>query len=202
MAMKKKFLGLALATAIALPASSVYATEDTTRIQFDNTTTQNHNVTVKGSVTNNQGQAPVGKIEVELPTTMTFSVNQKGQFTGTEYRVTNKGQDAITVSLGDFTETKPNDGIKLVPIGGDDVMTSKKRNEVKMALLGDGTNHVDLSDAANQKGTELIDVEGNDGVGTIRLAGVAGADDIDGDANNTGVSEDFKLVLQIKKKNG
>ncbi len=199
MAMKKKFLGLALATAIALPASSVYATGDTTRIEFENTATQNYDVTVKGSIKNKQGQAPAGKIEVELPTTMSFTVDQNGKFTGTEYRVTNKSQEAITVSLGDFTETQPGGGIELVEIAENGEMAGKKRNEVKMALLGDNT-HIDLSKAAEHKGKKLIDVEGNNNVGTIQLAGVAGTEDIVGDTSDKGVSEDFKLVLQIKKK--
>ncbi len=41
--------------------------------------TLNHNVKVSGSVKNHRGIAPAGKIEVELPTTMSFTVDEDGQ---------------------------------------------------------------------------------------------------------------------------
>ena len=90
MAMKKKFLGLALATMVALPATSVYAAGDNNIINGVDTQTYTQNVKVSGSVSNKQGIAPAGKIEVELPTSMTFSVDEASNFKGVEYNVQNR----------------------------------------------------------------------------------------------------------------
>ena len=79
MAMKKKFLGLAMAAMVALPAAA-YA--DTT-VQWDEGTTRDVEVTVSGSVKSNTGIAPQGNLEVELPVSMDFGVDQSGTFTGT-----------------------------------------------------------------------------------------------------------------------
>ena len=90
MAMKKKFLGLAMAAAIALPASSAYAANNDTTLIFDDTDSRNHQVKVTGSITKDDGAAPAGKIQVELPTTMSFTVNQNGNFKSADYIVNNK----------------------------------------------------------------------------------------------------------------
>ena len=50
---------------------------------------QNVDVTVNGSVNSNTGIAPQGKLEVELPVSMDFSVD-KWYINGTSYNVTNK----------------------------------------------------------------------------------------------------------------
>lgn len=202
MAMKKKFLGLAMAAMVALPAAA-YA--DTT-FQWNEGQPQNVDVTVNGSVNSNTGIAPQGKLEVELPVSMDFSVDKNGTFTGTSYSVTNRSQHDVAVSVADFTETNKQGGIRL--LGTNDLSTlntSGKRNDVIMALVGDNNKHVDLGAfdkaAASQK--ELLVVPKNNGVGTIQLEGIAGKQPIDsnGDVSDTtGVAETFELVFQIKKK--
>ena len=98
MAMKKKFLGLALAAAVALPATGVYA--DT--IGGNQNDTFTHNVTVTGTVSNKDGIAPEGKIEVELPTSMTFRVDQDGTFEGSDFKVQNRSSVGIDVFVDEF----------------------------------------------------------------------------------------------------
>ena len=99
MAMKKKFLGLAMAAMVALPAAA-YA--DT--FQWNEGDTKDVEVTVSGSVKSSTGIAPQGKLEVELPVSMDFSVDQNGTFTGTSYNVTNRSQSNVAVSVANFTE--------------------------------------------------------------------------------------------------
>lgn len=203
MAMKKKFLGLAMAAMVALPAAA-YA--DT--VQWNEGATKDVNVTVSGSVKSNTGIAPQGKLEVELPVSMEFSVDQNGIFTGTSYDVTNKSQHDVTVSVANFSETNKQGGINILPITSKDSIAQKGRENVIMALVGDQGKHVDLGDFDSHKGEELLRVKGNNGVGTIELAGLAGKAEIgtesqynpaDGVTNSTGVAETFKLVFQIKK---
>ncbi len=194
MAMKKKFVGLALATAIALPASSVYATNSET-ITGNEGTPLEKEVTVTGNIKTSNGLAPDGKLEVELPSTMQFTVDKNGEFSGTTYKVTNRSKSPIEVSLGSFAQTGT--AINLLGTDQESNMPSKKRNDVILALVGDGGDHVDLSDPI--KGRKLLDVAGDNGVGTIELAGLAGKQAMDDDKDATGVSSSFKLVFQIKK---
>ena len=201
MAMKKKFLGLAMAAMVALPAAA-YA--DT--VQWNEGDTKDVEVTVSGSVKSNTGIAPQGKLEVELPVSMDFSVDKNGTFTGTSYNVTNRSQSKVAVSVANFTEQNTQGGIKLLKTNELSTLNaSGKRNEVIMALVGDNNEHVDLGafDKAVDSTKELLVVDKNNGVGTIQLNGVAGKQAITTNGNvsdTTGVAETFKLVFQIKKK--
>lgn len=198
MAMKKKFLGLAMAAMVALPAAA-YA--DT--FQWNEGVTKDVEVTVSGSVKNANGLAPQGKLEVELPVSMDFSVDQNGTFVGTSYKVTNKSQHNVGVSVANFSETDPNGGITILPTSQSSSIDSKGRDNVIIALVGDNKEYVDLGEFSTHKNKELIEVAANNGVGTIELTGKAGKQAISDNGtvnNNTGVSETFKLVFQIKKK--
>ena len=201
MAMKKKFLGLAMAAMVALPAAA-YA--DT--VQWNEGDTKDVEVTVSGSVKSNTGIAPQGKLEVELPVSMDFSVDKNGTFTGTSYNVTNRSQSKVAVSVANFTEQNKQGGITILPTSEKANIDSKGRDNVIMALIGDNNQYIDLGNfnKATDSAKELLVVDENNGVGTIQLAGVAGKQDItsaNGISNDTGVSETFKLVFQIKKKN-
>ena len=203
MAMKKKFLGLAMAAMVALPAAA-YA--DT--FQWDEGATKDVEVTVSGSVKSNTGIAPQGKLEVELPVSMDFSVDKNGTFKGTSYNVTNRSQNDVIVSVANFSETNKQGGINILPTTDKDTIAQKGRENVIMALVGDQDKYVDLGNFDSHKGKELLRVKGNNGVGTIELAGLAGKAAIgtesshnpaNGVTDSTGVAEKFNLVFQIKK---
>lgn len=54
-----------------------------------------------------------------------------------------------------------------------------------MALVGDNNQYVDLGNFNDNKGTEILTVKGNNGVGTIELTGLAGKEAIGtGSPNN------------------
>ena len=201
MAMKKKFLGLAMAAMVALPAAA-YA--DT--VQWNEGDTKDVEVTVSGSVKSNTGIAPQGKLEVELPVSMDFSVDKNGTFTGTSYNVTNRSQSKVAVSVANFTEQNTQGGITILPTSEKANIDSKGRDNVIMALIGDNNQYIDLGNfnKATDSAKELLVVDENNGVGTIQLNGVAGKQAITTNGNvsdTTGVAETFKLVFQIKKKN-
>lgn len=197
MAMKKKFLGLAMAAAIALPASSVYA--NNTTITMDETDTRTHNVQVSGTVTNKKGTVPAGKIQVELPTTMSFSVDQNGKFTGCDFEVSNKSNIPVNVSV---TEFKPSNG-NITLEQKSFTKADKDRSHVSLVLNGrvkGADTDVDLSDIATSgTETEILDVAAN-GTGLIKLTGEAGTKDIgDTGVDKDGASGDFTLIFKIKK---
>lgn len=215
MAMKKKFLGLALAAAVALPATTAYAANDTQSIEMGKNETQNVNVPVSGSIRNKQGSAPEGRIEVELPTKMAFTVDQDGNLPSTTYTIQNRSQrESIDVSVASFsggsTATEGgSDGIKLHPSTTVSSNPSEKyRNEVELKLTNaqDNSKSVDLGNfkSLNESQRLLATVDSGQ-TNSIVLSGVAGTKDSNGvgsgstDVDSKGANEEFNLVFSIKK---
>ena len=198
MAMKKKFLGLALAAAVALPATSAYA--NTTTITGNDTETLTHDVTVSGTVRKSNGEAPAGKLEVELPTAMAFTVDEEGNFNGANYKVTNRSAVGIKLSVAEFRETDPNGGITLNQVSGFNP-ADKDRANIAMSLDGnvDGNfTSVDLSQVTAGTEEDVLDVGAND-AGILRLNGVAGTKKDNSNLESNGAKEDFTLVFKVKK---
>ena len=188
--MKKKVLSLLMAAAVV---ATVAAPVSAQTYEANDTQTIDANVTVTGTVSNDQGTAPAGKIQVEVPTTLSFTVDQAGNFTAPTYTITNKSAEPVAVSVGSFQETVVGGGITLVK-HGDDLSTADRSN-VKLALKGNA-GYVDLAEVTDTK-ISVIDSNNTD---NIQLLGVSGLQDgVDVDAN--GATEDFNLVFKIKKNN-
>lgn len=213
MAMKKKFLGLALAAAVALPATTAYAANDTKTVEMGKNETQNVTVPVSGTIKNSQGQAPEGRIEVELPTKMAFTVDQEGNFTDTTYTIQNKSKDvSIDVSVASFSggsdSAGNSTGIKLHQKGEvSGSRTDKYRNEIELQLTNSKDNkEIDLGNfnALSGSQTKLATIAAGD-TNSIVLSGVAGKKlsnelGLSGaDVDSKGATEDFNLVFSIKK---
>lgn len=207
MAMKKKFLGLAMAAMVALPATSVYAWDKNgNTLSGNESDIMTQDVTVTGEVKSSEGTVAEGRLEVILPTSMAFSIDQKGNFTDVDYKVTNNSPTAISVGIQQFRKTKTNGGIILKNKDESD-MDSLKRNNVQMALVGDNSGgskrYVDLGnpETQNLKSTQpLIDVESKQ-TGIIQLLGNAGKDTSnETDELRKGMTEKFTVVFEVKKK--
>lgn len=209
MAMKKKFLGLALATMVAMPATGVYAfNANGDTLTGNDTETMTQNVTVTGEVKSNQGTVAAGRLEVVLPTSMAFSVDQNGNFTNVDYSVTNNSPSAITVGVQQFSETntKADEGIVLK--NKDEDMSTLARNNVQMALVGDNGDtgskrYVDLGAADTQslaQPKDILDVPSNQ-TKVIQLLGNAGKNkEADSEKVKKGTTETFTVVFAVKKK--
>lgn len=214
MAMKKKFLGLALAAAVALPATTAYAANDTTKtVEMGKNETQNVTVPVSGTIRTNQGQAPEGRIEVELPTKMAFTVDQDGKLPSTTYTIQNRSKDvSIDVSVASFSggagSAGNSNGIKLYQKNQvSNSRTEKYRNEIELQLTNTkGNKEIDLGNfnALSGDQTKLATIDAGD-TNSIVLSGVAGnkpSNDLglgDTDVDSKGATEDFNLVFSIKK---
>ena len=209
MAMKKKFLGLAMAAMVAMPATSVYAfNANGDTLTGNETETMTQNVTVTGEVKSNQGTVAQGRLEVVLPTSMAFSVDQNSNFTNVDYSVTNNSPCDITVGVQQFSETntKTDEGIVLKDKDTD--MSTLARNNVQMALVGDNGSgstrrYVDLGAASTQsltQPTDILDVPSNQ-TKVIQLLGNAGKDKSqDSTKVQNGTTETFTVVFAVKKK--
>lgn len=202
MAMKKKFLGLAMAAAMVLPASSAYATSKTHI--FNQDATQAHQVEVSGTITKKDGTAPAGKIQVELPTAMSFLVNEKGEFSGCDFEVKNQSDVGIDVLVQDFKKSTGNITLK----EKNTIQSSDDRSNVSLVLKGRDENGTELTAdlaeiSTTATETEILNVQSKQS-GFIKLTGEAGkanhtASGQNNDVDANGAQGQFTLVFKIKK---
>ena len=214
MAMKKKFLGLALATMVALPATTAYAagtTQDTQTIESESNNVQ---VAVTGSVTTKTGQKPE-KVEVVLPSKLAFTVNQDGDFDAADFDIVNNSTNVdIDVAVSNFSGGRTltdgsGDGIQVLPKGEFDTKQGNSelyRNQIRLSLSKIGsTDTVDLGNykslTAEQKKLGTI----NSGqTAKLTLDGAAGTKNVASpngtDVDSKGAQEQFNLVFSIAKK--
>ena len=199
MAMKKKFLGLAMAAMVALPASSAYAAPNVIMGEND---TQTHSVTVSGAVRKSDGSLPAGRIEVELPTAMAFTVHENSSLTSPMYNVKNTGSVKVQVEVANFQQTAGNINVKKkTEVVGHE--SSLDRSNIYLELNGnvDGTSKsIDLGDLAAASNKKILTVEpGTDGV--INLTGAAGTDTTSGASTveQNGATGEFSLIFKIQK---
>ena len=201
MTMKKRFLGLALAAMVAVPATTAYA--NTVTITGDDTQILPHEVRVSGSVSTKQGVAPSGRLQVELPTAMAFTVDEASNFNAPTYTVKNKSAVGITVAVSEFRETNKDGGINLEDISNFNDTSIKDRSHIGLSLngyTGGSSTSIDLSQVdPSQTAEDILDVRASDS-GVLSLTGIVGTKaEGDGNLDQTGAQEDFTLVFKIRK---
>ena len=199
MAMKKKFLGLALAGAMTLSASSAYAAGATQQITVPDGSSVTQDVDVEGIIRGNDGSLPAGRIEVVVPTSMEFTVDQNGNFiAASNYSVENKSSESVKVELASFTETNPSGGIT-VKGESDPILPSDERSVVKLSLVGNETSldGITLTHDGITTPKPLLTVQPN-GVSGIVLDGEAGQQNLD-PQDAKGITEKFTVTFKISK---
>lgn len=201
--MKKKFLSLMMVAAmVATTSVSAFADETVTQDGSE------VNVTVTGSVNNNQDGAPAGTLSVTVPTALTFSVDNSGKLTGSNIVVTNRGTEKIDVFAYQFIDPTP--GKKIIVKENLDT-DNPKRNQVTLSLQGNEATANFASAVGDHKGIYGTAPIGDDGMkistvgtgsqntDTLYLSGTAGKTALDGNEGTDGISEKFTLRLKIKK---
>ena len=204
MSMKKKFLALALAGAVAMPVVA-NASGLTHQVSGPDSQAQYGQVTINGTVQTKAGAAPDGQISVELPTAMGFTVDKDGNVinAGT-YTVYNRGKSDVSLSVADFTESNNSTtGLTVyskTSFGGG---VNKKRNDVYLTLTS-GKKTVDLGEVATTSATTkeqlLIETIPANSQASMTLNGQAGKDADTNGVDNTGAQEDFVVKFKVAKK--
>ena len=151
-------------------------------------------VPIEGIIKGNDGSLPAGRIEVELPTSMAFTVDKDGNFNAaTTYNINNKSDVDIEVFLMSFTETQPNGGIT---VKKDDIKQSDNRGTVNLDIQGNrGNARLYHKDNLNTKLSEI----GPQSISSLVLTGSAGKGN-EPTIDNNGVAEDFTMTFKIRKK--
>lgn len=149
-------------------------------------------VTLTGTVSNSNGGAPAGRLEVELPTQMNFTVDQAGNFsTATSYDINNRSNCPVEVSIIEFAESDPNGGIS---IKKDDVNDSNSRDEVNLFITGNTGNVVKLySGTFDQKIADIGPISQS----MFTLSGKSGK--ASSPSADKGINESFTVKFKITK---
>ena len=201
--MKKKFLSLMMAAAmVATTSVSAFADEPVKTVTQDGSEVQ---VTVSGSVNNEDDTPPAGTLSVTVPTALTFSVNSSGDLTGSEIVVTNRGTQKIDVFAYQFIDLTPG-GI----VVKENLESNEKRSGVTLTLGGNeatarlsstpGEHKGIYGDGVNSDGLKIAVVEtGSQNSQTLTLSGTAGKGQLTDSEAKKGISEKFTLRLKIKK---
>ena len=195
--MKKKLLSLLMAGAV-VAGSTVPAFAQNQTVGGLDSSEVNANVTVTGMVDNAQGVAPAGKIQVEVPTALSFTVDNQGRLTAASFTVTNKSQSGINLSVGSFQESKrgiADPGITLH--NNITSFNSLDRSNVVLVLRHGSTDVILEHDMPE---TKLATIAGNTSE-NIQVLGTAGKDTSNKSSvvETTGVDETFDLVFKITK---
>ena len=165
----------------------------TTSITGNDTQTLTQNVKIDGVVSKSDGTIPSGRIQVELPTAMSFSVDQDGNFISADYTINNKSSVPISVYVSEFRDSN-NGGIKVKEIEED--ISNLDRSNLHLALIGNDNKYVDLGKiitipklllTINPKSSSLVQLLGEAGKGSVV------------DVDEHGVSDEFTLVFRINK---
>lgn len=173
-----------------------------------------YNVTITGSIDNNKGESPSGTIQLTVPTSMAFIVDNKGNFKSSSITIRNNGIDKVDVYAYKFIDNdgERNINIKSMTEFGDN-LDEISRNNLALYIYGNSefaylkTESIDSSNSGVYKDKALqILGDANDGVkistvnpglsDELKLVGISGKKDIEID---TAIKNDFVLILKVKK---
>ncbi len=193
--MKKQVLTSAMALAMLAPTVSAFATTvgADQSISDQDTNTPTAEMKVNGQVRNKDGAAPEGRIEVSLPTSVSFVVDQAGNVqTPSNISVKNSSQCDIMLSVANFVDSTPKTGIVLQESNTD--LETSSRSAVYLELIGNAASGV-LKDGLKMSQLALVKSKSTEGLTLLGEAGKAEDSTVD----NDGVTDDFTITFQVKK---
>lgn len=131
--MKKKLLSLVLAGAMVASTSvSAFAAV----IEDQDTTEPTPEIKITGQVANDKGDLPVGRFNITIPTTASFTITKDGKFvTPGTIKVQNDGEQKIEVYAYKFTDSTPVDKKGITAVGKDK-LTELNRAGVNLSITG------------------------------------------------------------------
>lgn len=135
--MKKKLLSLVLAGAMVASTSvSAFATDRV--INEQDTTEPTPEISITGQVASDEGHLPVGRFNVTIPTTASFTITQNGEFIspGT-IKIQNDGEQNIEVYAYKFTDSTPDDKKGITAVKKQS-LSDYNRTGVSLSIKGNG----------------------------------------------------------------
>ncbi|WP_294355900.1 hypothetical protein [uncultured Clostridium sp.] len=204
--MKKKFLSLMMAAAVVATTSvSAFAADTENVINGPESETHESKIEITGDILNDDGTSVPGTLNVTIPTTASFTVNQSGVFSAAKIKVANKGTQNIQVFAYEFKDINGTSGIN---VRKKSELTSAARNNIALSISGDEGIAYLSSDFTNKgiyKDPELTQTESAaEGIKLATVnAGKTGQLTLDGETGNGNLAnparDTFTLKLKIKK---
>ena len=152
----------------------------------------NANVEITGNITKSDGSLADGRIYVEMPTKLSFIVDKGGNLNSQAYVIDNKSSVPVEVSVENFTSMGKK-AITINPISKS--LENLDRSNIHLRLVGDSV--IDLG-APIDRNNKLIEVPALQ-TQIITLEGEAGTQAKE-DVDNNGASQEFVMILRVKKK--
>lgn len=205
--MKKKFLSLMMAAAVVATTSvSAFAADSEKVISGPESGTYESKIEITGDILDEDGDAVPGTLTVTVPTTASFTINQRGEFSAAKIKIKNSGTQNVQVFAYEFVDINGKDvGINVKKANE---LTGQARNNIALKIYGDeGTAY--LSSGSENRGIyknpELT--QGADLAEGVKLATIntsqTGELTLDGETGNgtltDPVKDKFTLKLKIKK---
>ncbi|WP_449389801.1 hypothetical protein [Clostridium sp. ETTB3] len=172
-------------------------------------TEQKHNISITGNVLNDKGEMPSGTFQVVVPTTASFTVNEKGQFLTIPFTIKNEGYQNIDIYAYKFIDVDGTAGINVKPKS--EVTDQSSRSDIAMNISGNNstayfkTEDIDDEKTGVYNESNLQSSAGSSGIKVSKI--LAGSNDtltLHGEAGknsniDTAISNRFTLILKIKK---
>lgn len=178
-------------------------------ITGSDTTEQKHNISITGNVLNDKGEMPSGTFQVVVPTTASFTVDEKGQFLTIPFTIKNEGYQNIDVYAYKFIDVDGTAGINVKPKS--EINEESSRSDIAMSISGNNstayfkTEYIDDEKTGVYNESNLQSSAGSNGIKVSKI--LAGSNDtltLHGEAGknsniDTAISNTFTLILKIKK---
>lgn len=173
-----------------------------------------YNVTISGYVANNNGEFPSGTLQLTVPTSMAFIIDNKGNFKSSSITIKNGGLEKVDVYAYKFIDNDEERNINIKSMTEfDNNLDEIPRNNLSLYIygnsefayfksesIGSGNSGVYKDKALQMSGDTNYGVKistVNPGLSDeLKLVGISGKKEIKTD---TAISNTFTLILKVKK---
>lgn len=170
-------------------------------------------IATEGKIKKDAGEVPANIINISVPVNAAFTVDNNGNFVGSNIRVVNNSKTAIDLFVKNFVDYNGEEGIKIITsnsVRQNSVLTKNienityKRNEINLYIEGNNKKvYLGNRQIFSELGTEVASEEekkiarvlGNETV-NLMLNGIAGTANLD---NDYPIQDKFTLILKMKK---
>lgn len=170
-------------------------------------------IATEGKIKKDAGEVPANIINISVPVNAAFTIDNNGNFIGSNIRVVNNSKTAIDLFVKNFVDYNGEEGIKIITsnsVRQNSVLTKNienityKRNEINLYIEGNNKKvYLGNRQIFSELGTEVASEEekkiarvlGNETV-NLMLNGIAGTANLD---NDYPIQDKFTLILKMKK---
>ena len=170
-------------------------------------------IATEGKIKKDAGEVPANIINISVPVNAAFTVDNNGNFIGSNIRVVNNSKTAIDLFVKNFVDYNGEEGIKIITsnsVRQNSVLTKNienityKSNEINLYIEGNNKKvYLGNRQIFSELGTEVASEEekkiarvlGNETV-NLMLNGIAGTANLD---NDYPIQDKFTLILKMKK---